>query len=205
MNDETEDTRLDGYMPLCPDSAMTRHRDIFDNLRLELKIAADGHRELSELPAADICRNLYGMRGKRGKMYLPIYEAAAAVYCHDLYFSTIVPSSKYPSLPQGRCAELLKKSFGSAGNFFYLVRTLAAGASNPGFLWLYEKHPKGREPILGIARLPLYSLPDIRNVRPLMCIDLWEHAYIDRWNSDISGYADACLRQTDWEFVFSKL
>ncbi|MBE6709089.1 MAG: hypothetical protein E7578_07610 [Ruminococcaceae bacterium] len=190
--------------PLADHTAVMRHMDILDGLRLDLKIATDGYPELKNKSPFMLCCELSRIHGKKGKALSGIFHAASAVYCHELYFKHIVSSDKYPSIPNGDAEKLLSHSFGSTGNFFYLVRTLAQGSSNPGFLWLYRKNSivKNKR-ILGLARLPLYSIPDINSVTPLMCIDLWEHAYIDNWNRDISGYADAYLRQTDWNTVFS--
>lgn len=190
------------YMPLSGKTAILRHREILDSLRLELKIAADGFDRLRGTEASEICR-LLQRKATRSRQYSSVFNAACAVYCHELYFQNLVSSERFPSLPQGRSAELLKDSFGSADNFFYLIRTLAKATSSPAFLWLYRKERTHR-PMLGIARLPLYTLPDLTTLHPIMCIDLWEHAYLDRWNGDIGGYADAYLRQADWDKIFSE-
>ncbi len=186
--------------PLSWRAVLKKHRNIEEGLRLDLKIAVDGYPDLAGVGVGELCRRLQGNRGKMRQ----IYDAAAAVYCHELYFSHTLPEDRYPSLPEGRTDELLCRSFGSSGNFFYLVRTLAGGTADPGFLWLYAKTSR-RQYTLGLARLPLYSLPDLARFRPLFCIDLWEHAYIERFGRDISGYADSYLRLLDWESVFSKI
>ncbi len=187
------------HMPLSGKAAMLRHMEILDSLRLELKIAADGFARLRGAEASEICR-LLQRRSGRGGQYRAVFGAACAVYCHELYFENLLPSDRFPSLPQGRSAELLSESFGSTDNFFYLVRTLAGAAPTPAFLWLYRRE-RARRKMLGIARLPLCTLPDLSTLRPIMCIDLWEHAYLDRWGGDIAGYADAYLRQADWDNI----
>lgn len=190
------------HLPLSDKAAMIRHTEILDSLRLELKIAADGFDRLRGAEASEICR-LLQRRAARSVQYSSVFNAACAVYCHELYFKNLLPSDRFPSLPQGRSAEILSESFGSADNFFYLVRTLAGAAPTPAFLWLYRRE-RARRKMLGIARLPLCALPDLATLRPLMCIDLWEHAYLDRWGSDIAGYADAYLRQADWDNILSE-
>ncbi len=192
------------FSPLSDSTAIARHMDILDGLRLDLKIAADGFHELKNKSPFVLCRELSRIRGKRSIKIASVFRTASAVYCHELYFRYILSHNTYPSLPHGDISKLLSRNFGSTGNFFYLVRTLAAGSQTPGFLWLYRKNTLSKDKrILGLARLPLYSLPDMSAVTPVMCIDLWEHAYIDNWGCDISGYADAYLRQTDWDKVFS--
>ena len=178
-----------------------RHRDIYEALELDLKIATDGSPELSRLPPEELCRKL---QHSRNKAHRPIYNAAAAVYCHQLYTRHILPEEKCPSLPEGKAAEMLRHSFGSTGNFFYLARTLATGTAVPGFLWLYAAGFSGVT-TLGISRLPLYTLPDLRRFTPLFAIDLWEHAYMDEWKCDISGHTDSYLRRIDWMGIFAKL
>ncbi len=189
------------FMPLSDRASADRHLDILEGLKLDLKIAADGYPEFRGMSARDICYTLCDIRQKKGRSISEIYNAASAVFCHELYFRPILPSSTYPSLPKDRAAEMLSESFGSVGNFFYLVRTLARGTADPGFLWLYQKRRHGKT-VLCLARLPLCTLPDLRIVSPLLCIDLWEHAYIGTWGRDISGFADAYLRQTNWNIIF---
>lgn len=188
--------------PLADEKTVARHMDILEGLRLDLKIAADGMPAFKNRSPLEICTALYGVRTKRKDTLRRLYDAASAVYAHELYMENLVSADKYPSLPDERCGSILKHSFGSPANFFYLVRTLAAGTHAPGFLWMYEKKDRGHIK-LGLARLPLYTLPSLSEVRPLMCIDLWEHAYIECFGGDISGYADSCLRQTDWNRIFS--
>lgn len=192
------------YSPLASDETMARHLYILERQRLDLKIASDGFPELREMSAEPLCRNLCGIRGQKRRRLSDIFSAASAVYCHEFYFRHLAEKDKYPSLPSGDVASLLEKSFGSVGNFFYLVRTIAAGSDVPGFLWLCKRGPR-KDPKLGLTRLPLYSLPNFGEVTPLLCIDLWEHAYTDCWGRDISGYADACLRQIRWEMAFSPM
>ena len=177
-----------------------RHRDIYDSLKLDLKIVTDGSTELSHMSPEDICRKF---QQSRNRSHRQIFEAASAVWCHDLYFKHILPDSRCPSLPEGKSADMLCHSFGSIGNFFYLVRTLATGTSVPGFLWLYSVKFSGIT-TLGISRLPLYTLPDLRRFCPLFAIDLWEHAYIEEWNRDISGHADSYLRKISWQEIFTR-
>jgi len=188
------------FMPLADEATVTRHKQIYDSLLLDLKIAADGHSALRGASAEEICRSLFAAKGRRGKELEPIFKAAAAVWCHTLYFENLLPTEEIPPVPEAETCTPLIKSFGSMGNFFYLVRTVSGSTSAPGFLWMY----KTRDGELGLSRLPLYTLPDLRETDPLLCIDLWEHAYMYRWGSDISGYADACLRQINWKRIFGK-
>lgn len=192
------------YSPLISAAAMARHADILEGQRLDLKIASDGFPELRRMSSEELCRRLWGIRGQKKRRLSGVISAASAVYCHELYFRNLAAKDGYPSLPTGEVATLLEKSFGSVGNFFYLVRTLAAGSDVPGFLWLYRKMA-GREKKLGLKRLPLYSTPDFSEAAPILCIDLWEHAYTDTWGRDITGYADACLRQILWNKAFSPM
>lgn len=173
------------------------HREIFDRLKLDLKIAVDGDGTMRTMTAEELCKRLYGVRSGE-----EIYGCAAAVWCHELYFKNLLPEGSPQSLPEEKCAEYLQRGFGSTDNFFYLARTLASATSTPGFLWLYRKRSP-RDPTPGLARLPLYTLPDLRRYEPLWCVDLWEHAYVDRWGQNISAYTDFCLRRTAWKEVFS--
>lgn len=174
------------------------HREIYEKLRLDLKIAVDGDEVLRGMSAKEVCHRLWGVRGGE-----KVYDCAAAVWCHELYFKNLLPEDSPESLPEGVAAEMLQRSFGSRDNFFYLARTLASGTSSPGFLWLYRKNSP-RDHALGLARLPLYTLPDLRRFTPLWCVDLWEHAYMDKWGQDLAGFADSCLRRTAWQEIFGK-
>lgn len=191
------------FTPLMSSGTAARHPEILESLKLDLKISADGFPAFRKADPQDICIALQSSPSAKIKGIRELYKSACAVYAHQLFFRNIVTSDRYPSLPDGSVAKILSESFGSTGNFFYLIRTLASGTRDPGFLWLYRKHRPKRGSLFGIARLPLYEIPDLSRTTPLLCIDLWEHSYMEDWGSDISGFADAYLRQTDWKNVFS--
>ena len=67
-----------------------------------------------------------------------------------------------------------------------------------GFLWLcLEQHARHR--FLRLIPVQGYELP--LPLTPILALDLWEHAYISTYGGDRRAYADAFLRQLDWENI----
>jgi len=127
--------------------------------------------------------------------------AAGGLAAHEAFFSRLTKGGG--QLPDARCTEALRHSFGSTDSFFYIFREEAHRMRAGGFLWLCtEQHAHHR--ILRLLPLPGYELP-AASLIPVFALDLWEHAYLPGYGGDRRAYADAFLRQLDWAEIGKSL
>jgi len=98
--------------------------------------------------------------------------------------------------PSGPLGEAIDAAFGSFENFRGRFDLIAANLVGSGWIWL----------ILTRGKLVLYTLPNhdsplLVGERPLLGLDLWEHAYCTEHQWRQSDYVDTFWNIVDWSAV----
>jgi Fe-Mn family superoxide dismutase len=131
--------------------------------------------------------------------YLAIFNNAAQTWNHNFYWRSLRPGMAVPMAPRLRTA--VDQSFGS---FEKLRAELAAVASRhfgSGWAWLVQDGPRLRVIATGNADTPLTA-----GLRPLLVIDVWEHAYYLDYENRRSEHVTAVIdRLIDWQFAADNL
>ncbi|WP_049414909.1 superoxide dismutase, partial [Stenotrophomonas maltophilia] len=70
-----------------------------------------------------------------------------------------------------------------------------------GWVWLVQ-HPGGQ---LGIQATRNAGTPLTGESTPLLCCDVWEHAYYTDYQNDRARYLDAFWQMVNWDFAESQL
>ena len=105
-----------------------------------------------------------------------VRRAAGSVFAHDLYFRSMAPAAARAE-PSPALLSAMDRAFHGAENFFKVFSTAAADVYGSGFLWLLSDS-EGR---LQFIKTPGHEVP--LGTTPILCCDLWEHAYyLDRLN-----------------------
>ena len=99
-----------------------------------------------------------------------IFNNAAQTWNHTFFFDTLTPAQQ--AVPE-KLAAALTKEFGSVEAFKEAFTQAAAGLFGSGWVWLAES-PEGR---LSIVAESNAGNPMTRGLKPLLAIDVWEHAY----------------------------
>jgi superoxide dismutase, Fe-Mn family len=115
-----------------------------------------------------------------------IFNNAAQAWNHEFFWSSLRPARE----PAAHQCSL-------AARFAEELKTAAAGFFGSGWIWLAED--KGSLRVTGTANA---ENPLRRGLKPLLVIDLWEHAYyLDHQNRRdvyVNGVVDRLL---NWEFA----
>lgn len=111
-----------------------------------------------------------------------IFNNAGQVLNHTLYFLQFTPQPTQAE-PTGRLAEAIQRDFGSFENFKKEFNKAATTLFGSGWAWL-SVDAEGK---LHITQEANASNPLRRGLKPLLCFDVWEHAY----------YIDYQNRRTD--------
>ena len=103
--------------------------------------------------------------------------------------------------PSGAVLEHIENDFGSYENFATEFKNAGATQFGSGWAWLVLDGEKLKVVKTGNAETPLTS-----TAKPLMTMDVWEHAYyLDFQNARLS-YIDAFLNHlVNWDFVANNL
>lgn len=127
-----------------------------------------------------------------------LFNNAAQIWNHSFYWQCLSPSTQAPS---GRLKSLIDSSFGNHENMLAKLKEEAVGHFASGWAWL----------ILDGGSLKITSLHDadtpiVHDMKPLLTIDVWEHAYYIDYRNARPDHVDALLKQAiNWDFVAENL
>lgn len=115
-------------------------------------------------------------------------------YNHNIYWNTMSPNPK--NEPEGKLREDIESKFGSLDKFKEEFKKAALGQFGSGWAWLVEKDGG-----LEIVGYPNQDNPISDGLRPIMGIDVWEHAYYLKYQNKRADYIDAWWNVLDWAAV----
>ena len=124
-----------------------------------------------------------------------IYNNAAQAWNHEFYFDTLSP--KPHKEPSGELLEAINRNFGSFDELKTQLGQAAAGLFGSGWVWLAENEPGE----LVIVSEPNAGNPLRRGMKPLLCIDVWEHAYYIDYRNRRADAVAALWDVVDWQVV----
>ena len=124
-----------------------------------------------------------------------IFNNAAQVYNHDFFF-------------HGMCAQCTTKipdeiinQFGSADEFKQQFKSAATSVFGSGYTWLVRDGDALR--IINTANA---DTPIAHNMKPVLNLDVWEHAYYLDYKNKRADFVDAFLDNlVNWDFVAENL
>lgn len=125
-----------------------------------------------------------------------IFNNAGQVLNHTLYFLQFSPQP-VQNAPQGKLAAAIERDFGSFDNFRKEFTTAATGLFGSGWAWLSaDKDGK-----LHITQESNAGNPLRAGLTPLLCFDVWEHAYYLDYQNRRADHLSALWSIIDWNVV----
>lgn len=133
----------------------------------------------------------------------PLFNNAGQVLNHTLYFEQFAPIRKDQgeNLPEGELERALYESFGDFETFRSCMNEAAVKLFGSGWAWLVQT--KGGS--LKIDQCPNGDNPLRRGDVPLLCIDVWEHAYYLDYQNRRADYVQKIWDLIDWQVVASRM
>jgi Fe-Mn family superoxide dismutase len=162
----------------------------------KLNAALEGHDDLANLEIAELC----------GKIDAVPQDIRTAVrnngggHCNHALFWTVM-SPDGGGEPEGDLADAIKDAFGGFDQFKEKFAAAAAGRFGSGWAWLGVKDgglcvcstPNQDNPLMG-------GLVDC-NCKPILGLDVWEHAYYLNYQNRRPDYIDAWWNVVNWAQV----
>ena len=128
-----------------------------------------------------------------------IFNNAAQVWNHTFYWNSLRPRGG--GKPSGALAELIDKSFGDYDQFKAEFAKAATGQFGSGWAWLVKDGDK-----LIVAKTGNADTPIAHGQKPLLTIDVWEHAYYLDYQNRRADYVAAVLDHLiNWDFAAQNL
>jgi superoxide dismutase, Fe-Mn family len=117
---------------------------------------------------------------------------------HALFWESLAP--KAGGAPSGALAKAIDESFGSFDQFKTLFADAAAKRFGSGWAWLVVANGK-----LAITSTANQDSPLMTGERPLLGLDVWEHAYYLNYQNRRADYVKAFWNVVDWDVVAKRL
>ncbi len=118
-------------------------------------------------------------------------------YNHNLYFKEITPGGS--NLPSGILAAKIDEAFGSFDSMKEKLTALSIGQFGSGWAWL----SKTSDGSLFASKTDNQDNPISLKTghTPIMCIDVWEHAYYLKYKNLRASYVEALWNVINWDIV----
>lgn len=129
-----------------------------------------------------------------------IFNNAGQVLNHTLYFLQFTPEQKQTE-PSGKLKEAIEKTFGSFEDFKKEFSATALGLFGSGWAWLSEDN----EGKLYITKEANASIPLREGKKPLLCFDVWEHAYYIDYRNKRADYINGLWKIIDWKVIENRM
>lgn len=128
-----------------------------------------------------------------------IFNNAAQVWNHTFYWNSMKPNGG--GKPSGKVLEKIEADFGSYEEFVEQFKVAGATQFGSGWAWLVLDGGK-----LKIVKTANAETPLATAAKPLMTMDVWEHAYYLDYQNARPNYIDVFLQKlVNWDFVEQNL
>jgi Fe-Mn family superoxide dismutase len=129
-----------------------------------------------------------------------VFNNAAQIWNHNFYWPSMKPNGG--GLPSGELADAVNRDFGSVDKMIEELANAAATQFGSGWAWLVL----GADKKLAVAKTGNADLPLKHNQKPLLTIDVWEHAYYIDYRNARPKYIDTFFKHlVNWEFALQNL
>lgn len=128
----------------------------------------------------------------------PVFNNAAQVWNHTFFFNSLTPEQE--PMPD-ELEEAIIRDFGSVEMFEAKFKKAAMDVFGSGWVWLAQD----RNGLLHIIMESNAGNPMRAGYKPILTIDVWEHAYYIDYRNRRAEYVDKCWKLFDWNKVLERM
>jgi Fe-Mn family superoxide dismutase len=152
-----------------------------------------------ELYKKDILELIQGLNELPADVQVSVRNNGGGFYNHTLFWSMLAPAGTAPMSP--KLEKILVDNFGSVATFKDDFERSALSRFGSGWVWLIREST-GK---LRIISTPNQDSPLMPNApvkgKPLLILDVWEHAYYLKYQYKRAAYAKAFWNVVNWTEV----
>lgn len=146
--------------------------------------------EYEGMPLAEMIR-----KTAHKKEALPIFQPAAQLYNHTFYWLSMKPGGG--GKPGGGVGDAVDSEFGGYDKFAAEFIREAGSLFGSGWAWLVKEGGKLKIVVTRNADTPVAG-----DTKPILALDLWEHAYYLDYQNQRDRYAAVFLKHlANWDFA----
>ncbi|MBN1587129.1 MAG: superoxide dismutase [Candidatus Omnitrophica bacterium] len=146
--------------------------------------------EYADQTLEQIIKSTAGKGDKSG-----IFNNAAQVWNHTFFWNSLNPYSS--KQPVGEIGKKINEAFGSYDEFLKAFANAGMTQFGSGWAWLIRD-----ENTVKIVKTPNAETPLAYDQKPLLTVDVWEHAYYLDYQNKRNEYLATVLKNLlNWEFA----
>jgi len=185
----------DALEPYIDEETMKIHHQKHHQAYLDKFVKAIKNTEMEKMDIEDIFESI-------SKYPDAIKNNGGGFYNHNLFWENLAPGQQ--GKPDGELFDAIIKYFGTFENFKEDFNNAAATRFGSGWAWLIKKR-NGELVITSTPNQinPLMNVSEI-NGNPLLCLDVWEHAYYLKYRNKRPEYIEAFWHVVNWNEVANR-
>ena len=162
----------------------------------KLNAALEKHPELADKPVEDLLKDLTSIPED---IRTAIKNHGGGHYNHSFFWKIMGP--KAGGEPSGKLAEMINSKFGSFDKFKEEFNNAAVNRFGSGWAWL----SLDKDGTLIITSSANQDSPLSDGLKPILCLDVWEHAYYLKYQNRRPDYMNAWWNVVNWSEVEKNL
>lgn len=167
---------------------LKHHQTYVDNFNKAL----EGHEEYQNMEVEDILKSLDELPEE---IRTAVRNNGGGHYNHTLFWEIMSPEGG--GKPEGELAKKIDEDLGGFDKFKEAFKEAALGQFGSGWAWLVlDENNK-----LAIVSTPNQDNPISEGKKPILGIDVWEHAYYLKYKNKRADYIDSWWNVVDWKKV----
>lgn len=123
-------------------------------------------------------------------------------YNHNVFWHCLSPEGG--GEPTGKLLNEIEKTFGNTTAFREAFTKASSSVFGSGWTWLIQQESGLKIVSSANQDNPLMNISPEKG-QPLMCLDVWEHAYYLKYQNRRAEYISAFWNLVNWNFVASNL
>ncbi|MCF7798421.1 superoxide dismutase [Candidatus Woesearchaeota archaeon] len=168
----------------------TKHHQAYTN---KFNAALENHPELFEQTAEEIIADLASVpEGVKGA----VQNNGGGYVNHKLFWHILGKGAELT----GELKTAIEKDFGSVEEFKKQFEDAAATQFGSGWAWLVVDRSQGTAKLV-ISKTSNQDSPLTDGLTPILCLDVWEHAYYLKYQNKRPEYIEAFWNVVNWNNV----
>jgi Fe-Mn family superoxide dismutase len=151
--------------------------------------------DLGKMPVEALLKDLNAVPEK---VRATVRNQGGGHYNHSIFWEMMKKNGG--GQPAGELSKAIDAKFGSFAAFKDQFTKAAAGQFGSGWAWLVSDRDG-----LGIQSTPNQDSPLSEGKRPLLGLDVWEHAYYLKYQNRRADYIAAWFNVINWDYVSQRL
>jgi Fe-Mn family superoxide dismutase len=173
----------------------TKHHQTYVN---KLNEALDKHPEIADKPLNELLANLDAVPED---IRTAVRNHGGGHANHSFFWTVMgAQGAGVGKEPEGKIADEIVATFGDVTKFKEEFAKAAAGVFGSGWAWLVI----GADGKLAVTSTLNQDSPLTKHQKPLLCLDVWEHAYYLKYQNKRPDYIDAWWYVVNWFVVSEK-